>query len=932
MKIKLFLFTLLAAAVPVFAQKAAVSGSVVEADTGNPISGALVTIADQGITVTTGPAGDFLISNANPGSVTLSAIAYGYADATMPVDLYANQTVNVGQIAMSNNDLNSIFYEEAQDMWFDENALDDEEGGSQSIQALTGASDDIYYNAQSYNFQPMYYRYRGYDSQYQSVYLNGIELNDLGRGRFSYSTLGGMTSRAFRNRTNTIGIGAAAYGFGDIGGSTNFNTITSSYSPGFNGSVAYTNSNYMLRAMATYSTGINKDGWGLTVSGIGRWADEGVIDGTFYNSFGAFISLEKVFNQNHSLTLTAFGAPIQRGATSASYQEIFDLVDDNTYNPSWGWQDGKKRSAKVVEQFDPTAMLNWIFKNEKTIVNTGAAIRWTHYSTTGISRSGNSPDPRPDYYKRLPSAYYDNGLPTSESDLVADAWRTGYMVSPNGTHVPFNRQIDWDGLYQANYLANIKEKGLPFDERTGSVYVFENRVSNQFQFHLNSTVNHRITDAMSLQGGVQLNYTKADYFKTVRDLLGGDFWRDIDTFAERDFPDDPNVLQNDLNNPNRRVGKGDRFGYDYTINAVQVTGWLQNMITLPNWDINYGLKIAYTQFQRDGHMRNGRAPENSFGKGDMHRFDTGAFKAGVTYKADGRNFFMGHVSYETRAPLFEYSYISPRIKDTAIEGLGAERILTGDLSYVWNYRRFRGAITGFWTDMSNLTERTSYYDDQYGTFMNYVLKGVKRQYKGIELGMAYKITPSLTASLAGTWARYQYKCRPTGIKSYENGMMDDIETKVYLNNFFVGGTPQTAVNVGLDWAAPKQWFFNVNASWMGDAYVQVSPIRHEELPDLWQHYPDKEELEQKMASLASQDKMKNAFVLNASIGKLIYLNRQASLNINLSATNLLNNRNIMTNAYQQGRFDYTNYDAQKFPNKYQYAQGIRIFLNMGIRF
>lgn len=932
MKVKLFLLMLLMAAVPAMAQRAAVSGSVVEADTGNPVSGALVTLQDQGITVTTGPAGDFLISNAQPGVTTLTAIAYGYADATLTVELFSNQTVNVGPVMMSNNDLNSIYYEEAQDMWYDENALDDDEGGAQSIQALTGASDDIYYNASNYNFQPMYFRFRGLDSQYQSVYLNGIELNDLGRGRFSYSTLGGMTSRAFRNRTNTIGLGAAAYGFGDIAGSTNFNTITSSYSPGFNGSVAYTNSNYMLRAMATYSTGINKDGWGLTLSAIGRWADEGVVDGTFYNSFGAFMSLEKVINKNHSLTLTAFGAPIQRGGTGASYQEIFDLVDDNTYNPNWGWQDGKKRSAKVIEQFDPTAMLNWIFKNDRTTVNTGAALRWTHYSTTGLSRSGNSPDPRPDYYKRLPSSYFDDGMPTAQSNMVADAWRNGYTLNPDGERVPFDRQINWDALYQANYLANMQQEGLPYSERKGSVYVFENRVSNQFQFHLNSNINHRINDQMSLQGGVQLNYTSADYFKTVRDLLGGEFWRDIDTFAERDFPTDPDVLQNDLNNPNRRVKEGDHFGYDYTINAVQVTGWLQNMITLPQWDINYGLKMQYTQFQRDGHMRNGRAPENSYGKGETHRFDTGAFKAGATYKIDGRNFVSAHASYETRAPLFEYAYISPRIKDTAISGLAPERILSGDLSYTWNYRRFRGSFSAFWTHMSDLTEKFSYYDDQYGTFMNYVLKGVRRQYKGIELGMAYKITPSLTATMAGTWARYQYKNRPTGIRSYENGMMDDIETKVYLNNFFVGGTPQTAVNVGLDWAAPKQWFFNVNASWMGDSYVSISPIRHEALDDLWQHFPDKEELEAKMHSLAQQDKMKNAFVLNASIGKLVYINRKVSMNFNLSATNLLNNRNIMTNAFQQGRFDYTNYDAQKFPNKYQYAQGIRLFLNVGVRF
>jgi len=129
----------------------------------------------------------------------------------------------------------------------------------------------------------MYFRYRGYDSQYQSVYINGIKFNDLIRGRFNFSTLMGMTSRAFRNKTTTIGMEASNYGFGDIGGSVNYNTTTDLYAPGFNGSVAFTNSNYMFRGMATYSTGLNKDGWAFTFSGIGRYAKEGVMDGTFYN-------------------------------------------------------------------------------------------------------------------------------------------------------------------------------------------------------------------------------------------------------------------------------------------------------------------------------------------------------------------------------------------------------------------------------------------------------------------------------------------------------------------------------------------------------------------------------------------------------------------------------------------------------------------------
>ena len=73
-------------------------------------------------------------------------------------------------------------------------------------------------------------------------------------------------------------------------------------------------------------------------------------------------------------------------------------------------------------------------------------------------------------------------------------------------------------------------------------------------------------------------------------------------------------------------------------------------------------------------------------------------------------------------------------------------------------------------------------------------------------------------------------------------------------------------------------------------------------------------------------------MLNASIGKVVYLNRKLSLNLNLNVNNILNNRKIQTGGYQQGRFDYTNYTTTKFPNKYYYAQGIKVYFNVGLKF
>lgn len=917
MRLKLFLLLLLAVTLPSFAQKTGVAGTVVDSNTGAPVRGASVILDNQGLTVTTDPAGNFQISNAKAGDDLLTIVAYGYNDITVPVVIANGMVDNLGVLKMLSSNLNDVFYEEQNDLFFDQAILDDEEGNAQSIAALTGASDDVYYNAASYDFQPMRFRIRGYDSKYSQTYVNGISFNDLARGRFNYSTLGGM-NRAFRDKTTALGLGAATFGFGDIGGATNINTEAANYAPGFNGSVGYTNSNYMLRAMASYSTGLSKSGWAFSFSAIGRYAKEGIIDGTFYNSFGLFASIQKVFNSQHSLNLTLWGAPTQRATNSATYLEAYELADNNLYNPNWGYQDGKKRSAKIVETFDPTAVLNWLWTPKKgTTLNTGFAFRSVNYSTSALNWY-NAPDPRPDYYRYLPSYYADN---EAAFDLYTDLWK----------HDESYRQIKWDELYQANYLNSINGRGGRPDNHSSS-YILENRHSNQLNFVFNSVLDHRLNDYMTLQAGVSVNYTRAHYYKTIRDLLGGEYWLDIDQYSERDFPDNPDMLQNNLLDPSRHVGKGDTFGYDYYINAVQGTAWLQNIITLPQWDINYGLKIGYTQFQRDGKMQNGRAPQNSYGKGETHRFDTGALKAGATYKINGRNFISAHAGYETVAPLFEYAYISPRIKDTAIDGLTPERILSGDISYSWNYRRFRGAITGFWTEMYDQTERTSFYDDQYSTFMNYVLKGVHTRYKGVEIGAAFKITPSVTVSAAATFARYQYKNRPKGTRSYENGMRPDTTQVVYLKNFYVGGTPQTAVNIGIDWAAPKSWFFNVNASWMGDAYVNLSPIHHEALPQLWEKYHSYDILEAKMAELASQDKLRDAFVLNASIGKLVYINRKISMNFNLNVDNILNNRNIQTYAYQQGRFDYTNYDSTKYPNKYFYAQGIKVYLNVGIRF
>ena len=902
-----------------------IKGTVTDAKTGKPLVDANVLLRDQGIFVTTMADGSFNIADANPGPDMLRIVAFGYEDLEIDLNIKPDMVRNLGTLKMVESGYMGEWLN-SNEFIFDEENISEDEGLAQNVGTIQSTSSDIFYQMSSYNFQPVYYKHRGLDNTWTSAYINGVEFNDPMRGQFSYSSLGGMTSNAFRSKTVTLGSEVASYGIGSMGGTTNNTTYASEYAPGFRGSLAYTNSNYMLRAMFQYSTGLMRNGWAFSASVIGRYAPEGVIEGTWYNSVGYALSAQKVFNDRHSLNLTTWGAPTERATAGTSVQEAYDLAGSNLYNPGWGYFNGKKRSARVNKSFDPSAILSWIFKPQMgTVLNTSLGFRHNAYAVSRLLsyESGLTPD----YYSKMPSYWYPTATPGSEVfegqmmqyNEMVDLWRNDESI----------RQIPWDTYYQTNRRNCEYYDRNP--EYTGqSSTILEYNHTNTMMWMLNSYINHRLTDAMTLQGGVNVTYTDAHYFKTVGDLLGGEFWRDVDTYSERDFGGSTSTLQNNMLDPNRLAREGDVFGYDYNIRHLMARAWLQNQIVTRHWNVNYGAEVNFITFMRHGNMMNGRAPENSYGAGERHNFDNASVKAGATYKLDGRNYFSIHAAYGTRAPRPYDSYVSARIKDEAVQGLKSERFLSADLSYTWNYRNFRGSISGFYSHIWDALKHTGFFDYSLNSYMNYSISDLEMENKGVTLGLEYKILPSLSVKGAATFARYQYKNNPEGIRSYENGTEEDIYRTVYLKNYFIGNAPQQAYSLGVNYSI-QNWFFELNANWLGDNYYDLSFARHEEMPGLWKMCQTEEEYEQRRREIIAQDKLKNAFIMNLSIGKTVYM-RWGQMNFNLSINNLLNNRNIQMRGWQDGKFDFTNYTTTKYPNKVAYAQGLRVFLNVGVRF
>ena len=79
-----------------------------------------------------------------------------------------------------------------------------------------------------------------------------------------------------------------------------------------------------------------------------RWAKEGYFEGTDYAANSLFASVEKKFNDKHSLNFTSIYAQNSRGKNSPNKQEVTDLGGVK-YNSYWGWQDGKKRNSDKKE-------------------------------------------------------------------------------------------------------------------------------------------------------------------------------------------------------------------------------------------------------------------------------------------------------------------------------------------------------------------------------------------------------------------------------------------------------------------------------------------------------------------------------------------------------------------------------------------------------
>lgn len=940
-----------------------VKGVVVDRSSKTALDGAVLKLysgTQEIATVRTGADGSFYIPDLKDGMYDLVIENSNYLQSKV------NVTVNDGYVKnMFKLSLTPVHkVGEVDDASFTEFDLDD--SGYQDSPTILFGQNDVFNNIAGYNFSSVRFRVRGYSSESQDVYMAGVRMNDAITGYTPYSLWSGL-NEAVRSKESVNGSEISDYGFGGYNGLTNIDPMASKVRTGWRGSVLTNSALYRLRLMMTYSSGELDNGWSYAFSASARLGGNDWIKGVYYRSFGYYGSVEKKFGEEHKLGLTFMAAPGQRGAQNGSTQEVYDLMGDNMYNSNWGYYNGKVRNARVKKTHEPIAILKYDFTPESKKLKASATVLY-RFGKNGYTALDwyDAPDPRPDYYRNLPSYFFMDNTDYNPLNYSKYMWAKEQWEQD----IPSITHINWDRLYAVNAMNSTADGNR-------SKYVIEERRTDQQDLNFAANAKWSPVNCFTLAGGLSYKWNRTEYYKILDDLLGGDYYVNIDQFAERDYASSVTMYQNDLdyylkNGKAQTLKQGDKYGYDYYANVRRAEAWVSGKFSKFGLDVALAGRIGYTKYWREGLLRKGLFPGldangqpmtyegkvittydpitgdaiTSLGKSEVKDFLTGAAKLNVSYVIPGGHRVYANAAFIADAPNFNQAFISPRTRNSIVPNLKTNKTLTADLNYAYSNSGYDVRVTGYYTAIKDQSKVMSFYDDAQNSFTNFAMSGIDQRHIGLELGFKVPLpVPNLALQGVVSYGQFVYTSNPKMYQTYDNSaaIVEDTYgvTIPYWKSHptadgktvkhYVSGTPQLATSLGLSWNK-NYWFVDADVDYFDFAYLDMNPLYR---TDMATSGPDKTVTPTEIEYMAAQEKFKGAVLVNASVGKSWYIKRNYQLGFSLQVKNILNNKNVRTGGYEQTRLVDKTVSKERyyrFDSKYFYMSGINYMLNIYFRF
>ena len=514
-----------------------VKGQLVDSETGEPLVGAAVMVEGTSQGTVTDIDGYFKQGVAQGGTLVFKYVGFkdlkkkitqkGASvdlgvikmdpDAVMLADVTITSSVAVARktpVAVSTVD--PVFIEDRL--------------GSQEFPEILKSTPGIYTTKDGGGYGDAKTTVRGFKSENVAMMVNGVPMNGMENNKVYWSNWSGL-SDVTRSMQVQRGLGASKVSSPAVGGSINIITKSTEAQKGGFVSYGMGNDGYN-KILFGVSSGLSKDGWAFTLLGGKTWGD-GYVQGTEFEGYTWFASIAKRFNENHQLTLTAFGSPQwhnqrnnQNGLSIKEWQRVKKYMGDDSpykYNPTFGYdKNGQVRNSSRNEYHKPQISLNHLWQiDQKSSLSTALYVsigRGNGYSGTGDKTN-----------------------------------RSGWYGATNG--LVNNTYRNADGTFAYDQVQDLNEQST-----TGSKMIMAKSMNNHMWYGLLSTYTTKFGEYFDFYGGIDLRYYKGLHQNIITDLYNGAYFVDPN---RSDIKADNNPLANDPNYVNQKLGVGDVIYRDY---------------------------------------------------------------------------------------------------------------------------------------------------------------------------------------------------------------------------------------------------------------------------------------------------------------------------------------------------------------------------------
>lgn len=797
---KKVLFFLFCAMVSVAISAQIVSGTVIDADNNEPLIGVSVLEVGTINGIVTDIDGNFELTVQEGAKLQLSYVGYE------TVEISVNNKTNLGTITLSPEAVGlqdvtitgQIAVQRKTPIAVSQvSALEIEEriGGGEFVEVLKNTP-GVHSNHGGGGWGDGEIYMRGFDNTNIAMMINGVPMNGMENGKVYWSNWQGLADVTSVMQTQR-GLGASKMSAPSVGGTINI--VTKGIDAKKGGSFSYAmGDNGYNKVTFSVSTGLMNNGWAITLMGGRTWGD-GYIQGTSFKGYNYFANIAKRINENHQLSLTAFGAPQEHyqrsgGMTMSEWNKVRNYMKDgmhfSRYNPTYGYDnEGNENSANYNVYHKPQISLNHVWQ-----IDHKSSLSTTVYASIGRG------------YGRTAEPGY--GSSYKYSDLT-------YGASYGVLSTTFRRP---DGTFDYGAVKELNNPNNPMYDTSAEAYdgekqpyygsqlvICENRNDHNW-YGVTSTYSDKFANVIDFYAGIDVRYYQGKHNATISDMLGGTYFID----ATRSSVDPMlNSAAADKAWVTEKLSIGDIAYRNYDGFIVQEGAFAQAEYNKGAWAAFVNASINYNHYWKVDYFYYDAA----HGRSEILGFLGGTIKAGANYEFNKHHNAFVNVGYISRAPnLDKGAFMNASVSNAINKEAKNEQVASLEVGYGFHNEYVNVAVNGYFTEwMDKAMTKSSTLSDPAQTeyFMN--MTGVNARHMGIEFEV--KARPAKWLEISAMLSLGDWKWDSDSVKGYiydQHGqaltMDGEITTPgadnhgwalINMKGIHVGGSAQTTANLGV---------------------------------------------------------------------------------------------------------------------------------------